>query len=322
MRVLLDTHVFLWWLYESLRLSARVREVLADGSNTLLFSSASVWALIIKIQSGKLRIPEEPEAFIVGRLALHSMDSLSVKLEHAVRVYTLPPITKTLSTEYWWHRPSQRGYRSLRPTRRLPGIRLRSYGEPGYLIHPREQAAAAFAEDFRLRQQAEHQEGFGFEIEEEAWLYQDVVFLQQFERPFFLAADARHLQRGVPAAFDRQHAAGRFGGDRRFEPRQVCAHSRGDLRLNAFAQFQKARRGLLHGGAYGKIRVRDPLQLVFCFGARGRGSGDDDPAELHLGQARDFGKPGHGKGQPFRDAGQGAHPVRVFREGVIGEDFI
>jgi PIN domain nuclease of toxin-antitoxin system len=90
MRVLLDTHVFLWWLYESLRLSARVREVLADGSNTLLFSSASVWALIIKIQSGKLRIPEEPEAFIVGRLALHSMDSLSVKLEHAVRVYTLP----------------------------------------------------------------------------------------------------------------------------------------------------------------------------------------------------------------------------------------
>src|ERR1035438_1654403 len=90
MRVLLDTHVFLWWLYESSRLSARVREVLADGSNTLLFSSASVWALIIKIQSGKLRIPEEPEAFIVGRLALHSMDSLSVKLEHAVRVYTLP----------------------------------------------------------------------------------------------------------------------------------------------------------------------------------------------------------------------------------------
>src|ERR1039458_2114103 len=90
MRVLLDTHVFLWWLCESLRLSARVREVLADGSNTLLFSSASVWALIIKIQSGKLRIPEEPEAFIVGRLALHSMDSLCVKLEHAVLVYTLP----------------------------------------------------------------------------------------------------------------------------------------------------------------------------------------------------------------------------------------
>src|ERR1035441_8237276 len=90
MRVLLDTHVFLWWLYESSRLSARVRELLADGSNTLLFSSASVWELIIKIQSGKLRIPEEPEAFIVGRLALHSMDSLSVKLEHAVRVYTLP----------------------------------------------------------------------------------------------------------------------------------------------------------------------------------------------------------------------------------------
>jgi len=90
MTALLDTHVFLWWLYESSRLSVRVREILADGSNTLPFSSASVWELIVKIQSGKLRMPEEPEAFIVRRLALHSMESLSVKLEHAVRVYTLP----------------------------------------------------------------------------------------------------------------------------------------------------------------------------------------------------------------------------------------
>src|ERR1039457_1190989 len=106
MRVLLDTHVFLWWLYESSRLSARVCEVLADGSNTLLFSSASVWALIIKIQSGKLRIPEEPEAFIVGRLALHSMDSLSVSWNTQCGSTRFPPITKTLSTEYWWHRPS------------------------------------------------------------------------------------------------------------------------------------------------------------------------------------------------------------------------
>src|ERR1017187_4355868 len=137
MRVLLDTHVFLWWLYESSRLSARVREVLADGSNTLLFSSASVWALIIKIQSGKLRIPEEPEAFIVGRLALHSMDSLSVKLEHAVRVYTLPAHHKDPFDRILVAQALGRGYRSLRPTRRLPAIRLRSYGEPDYLIRSR-----------------------------------------------------------------------------------------------------------------------------------------------------------------------------------------
>lgn len=90
MTALLDTHVFLWWLYDSSRLSARVRQILADGSNTLLFSSASVWELIVKIQSGKLRIPEEPGAFIARRLALHSMDSLSVKLEHALRLYMLP----------------------------------------------------------------------------------------------------------------------------------------------------------------------------------------------------------------------------------------
>jgi PIN domain nuclease of toxin-antitoxin system len=94
MTALLDTHIFLWWLYESSRLSVRVRGILEDESNTLLFSSASVCELIIKIQSGKLRIPEEPEDFIVKRLALHSMESLSVKLEHALRVNTLPTYHK------------------------------------------------------------------------------------------------------------------------------------------------------------------------------------------------------------------------------------
>jgi prevent-host-death family protein len=48
----------------------------------------------IMIQSGKLRIPEEPEDFIAKRLALHSMDSLSVKLEHAPRVKTRPTYHK------------------------------------------------------------------------------------------------------------------------------------------------------------------------------------------------------------------------------------
>jgi len=65
MRALLDTHVFLWWLYESSRLSGRVREILADRSNVLVFSSAA-WELIIKIQAGKLRVPEEPGDFIKG----------------------------------------------------------------------------------------------------------------------------------------------------------------------------------------------------------------------------------------------------------------
>jgi PIN domain nuclease of toxin-antitoxin system len=107
MRALLDTHAFLWWLYDSARLSARAREILADESNILLLSSASVWELIIKIQSGKLRIPEEPEHFVATRLALHSMDSLSVKLEHSLRVYTLPghhkdPFDRMLVAQALW----------------------------------------------------------------------------------------------------------------------------------------------------------------------------------------------------------------------------
>ncbi len=55
MRILLDTHVLLWVLADSPRLSARARELLSDAGNECWVSSASVWEIAIKLALGKMR---------------------------------------------------------------------------------------------------------------------------------------------------------------------------------------------------------------------------------------------------------------------------
>lgn len=53
MRLLLDTHILLWWLDDNQRLRARARSIIADPGVTVLVSVASGWELSIKYRSGK-----------------------------------------------------------------------------------------------------------------------------------------------------------------------------------------------------------------------------------------------------------------------------
>jgi PIN domain nuclease of toxin-antitoxin system len=52
-KVLLDTHAFLWWITDDRRLSSRARRILGDGSNEVYFSAASGWEIAIKTRLGK-----------------------------------------------------------------------------------------------------------------------------------------------------------------------------------------------------------------------------------------------------------------------------
>ena len=90
MKVLLDTHTFLWWIIDSPRLSARAREVIRDSDNELFFSAASGWEIAIKAQLGRLQVPDNLEQFIVEQLALNAILVLPIQLRHALHVYTLP----------------------------------------------------------------------------------------------------------------------------------------------------------------------------------------------------------------------------------------
>jgi PIN domain nuclease of toxin-antitoxin system len=92
MNALLDTHVFLWWVTDDARLSARAREVIGDGSNAIYVSTASAWEIAIKARLGKLRLPSDPGAFFRQHLALNDFEVLPVALSHALGVYALPDL--------------------------------------------------------------------------------------------------------------------------------------------------------------------------------------------------------------------------------------
>ncbi|MBA3610415.1 MAG: type II toxin-antitoxin system VapC family toxin [Rubrobacter sp.] len=90
MRVLLDTHAFLWWISGSPKLSEAARETIADERNDLLFSVVSGWEISIKVGVGKLDLPETPRDFVTGQVLLNDLRVLTVSLDHALRVYDLP----------------------------------------------------------------------------------------------------------------------------------------------------------------------------------------------------------------------------------------
>ncbi len=81
--MLLDTHIFLWWLFDDPKLSFNIRAVISDFNNPIFISSASVWEIATKYRLGKL-----PEASSVAENAPYWIEKagfkpLSISPEHA-----------------------------------------------------------------------------------------------------------------------------------------------------------------------------------------------------------------------------------------------
>jgi PIN domain nuclease of toxin-antitoxin system len=89
-RILLDTHVFLWWNEASPELSKRAYALLSDPRNTLLLSVVSAWELVLKMQTGKLKLPEPASVYVPTRIAHYGIESLEVTLQHVLRCDSLP----------------------------------------------------------------------------------------------------------------------------------------------------------------------------------------------------------------------------------------
>jgi PIN domain nuclease of toxin-antitoxin system len=87
MRLLLDTHALLWWLEDSVELSADARDRIADGSNEVVVSAASAWEMAIKQATGKLRVPDD----LVAALEASVLATLPITFDHALRAGSLPP---------------------------------------------------------------------------------------------------------------------------------------------------------------------------------------------------------------------------------------
>jgi PIN domain nuclease of toxin-antitoxin system len=89
MRVLLDTHAFLWANAEPDRLGSR-RSMVEDVENDLLLSAASSWELATKVAIGRLELPEPVASYVPSRMAALGVTALSVEHHHALAVASLP----------------------------------------------------------------------------------------------------------------------------------------------------------------------------------------------------------------------------------------
>lgn len=90
MKLLLDTHVWLWLELDPDRIPASFTAAIADPESQVHVSVASVWELGIKHRLGKIAIPEPFDTF--QRDALHGLTVVDIRLSHVERGYDLPPI--------------------------------------------------------------------------------------------------------------------------------------------------------------------------------------------------------------------------------------
>ncbi|MEP6519131.1 type II toxin-antitoxin system VapC family toxin [Microcoleus vaginatus] len=90
MRLLLDTHAFIWYTTDSSRLTATGRSLIDNGENDILLSTASVWEMAIKHSIGRLTFSMPFMEFIKQQLAVNRIDILEITFDHIEVVASLP----------------------------------------------------------------------------------------------------------------------------------------------------------------------------------------------------------------------------------------
>lgn len=90
MRLLIDTHMMLWWLRDDSRLSPRARGVFQDGANELLWSMASSWEVAVKMGIGKLEIGRPVTRLFADIVNEQGVELVPVSHDHCARLSQLP----------------------------------------------------------------------------------------------------------------------------------------------------------------------------------------------------------------------------------------
>ena len=90
MRLLLDTHVFLWLISEHHRISDSMVRTIRDPNNQVYLSVVSVWETIIKQQIGKLHLPEPAEVYLPTQRERHQIAALSLDEGSVTQLAQLP----------------------------------------------------------------------------------------------------------------------------------------------------------------------------------------------------------------------------------------
>ncbi len=92
MRILLDTHVFLWYISADPQLPNSYRDGIRDPANAVYLSAASVWEAVIKYSLGKLPLPTAPAEYLPQQREAHQIAPLPVEEDVFAHLAALPPL--------------------------------------------------------------------------------------------------------------------------------------------------------------------------------------------------------------------------------------
>lgn len=92
MRVLIDTHVFLWYITADAKLPTSFRDAIQDPANEAYLSVVSVWEAVIKHGLGKLPLPGPPADYLPLQRDAHGIASLPIDEGAMPNLASLPPL--------------------------------------------------------------------------------------------------------------------------------------------------------------------------------------------------------------------------------------
>lgn len=90
MKILLDTHTFLWFIAGNPQLDHYARQLIEDASNERYLSMVSIWEITIKSSLGRLTVPMPPTVLIREHAWANAIDLLGIRPEHLDTLHTLP----------------------------------------------------------------------------------------------------------------------------------------------------------------------------------------------------------------------------------------
>jgi PIN domain nuclease of toxin-antitoxin system len=92
MKLLLDTHIFLWFINNDPRLFNQWRTLIRVSNNDVYLSVVSLWEVILKYQLGKLNLPQSPEIYLPLQRQRHFIKNLNLDAQSVSQLIKLPPL--------------------------------------------------------------------------------------------------------------------------------------------------------------------------------------------------------------------------------------
>ncbi|MGI8657808.1 MAG: type II toxin-antitoxin system VapC family toxin [Candidatus Limnocylindria bacterium] len=90
MKLLLDTHVWIWWLTAPDRLTSEASSALSDADSRLCLSPASTWELMVKSAAGRVTVSGSVEALVEEAISASGVQPLPIEHAHALQLRRLP----------------------------------------------------------------------------------------------------------------------------------------------------------------------------------------------------------------------------------------